>query len=58
MATFKATVKYQRSDGYYQVYIRVTHNAKIAYMKTDKVVDKKGVTKDKDIKDPFVMQTS
>ena len=57
MATFKATVKYQRSDGYYQVYIRVTHNAKIAYMKTDKVVDKKGVTKDKDIKDPFVMQT-
>lgn len=57
MATFKATVKYQRSDGYYQVYIRVTHNAKIAYMKTDKVVDKKGVTKDKDIKDPFVMQS-
>lgn len=57
MATFKATVKYQRADGYYQVYIRVTHNAKIAYMKTDKVVDKKGITKDKDIKDPFVMQS-
>ncbi len=56
MATFKAAVKYQRADGYYQVYIRVTHHTKIAYMKTDKMVDKRGVTRDKGIKDPFVLQ--
>ena len=56
MATFKATVKYQRSDGYYQVYIRVTHNAKVAYMRTDKIVDKKGINRDKSVKDPFVLQ--
>ena len=56
MATFKAIVKYQRSDGYFQVYIRVTHNAKVAYMKTDKIVDKKGINRDKSVKDPFVLQ--
>ena len=56
MATFKAAVKYQRADGFYQVYIRVTHHTKIAYMRTDKVVDKKGITKDKGVKDPFVLQ--
>ena len=56
MATFKAAVKYQRADGFYQVYIRVTHHTKIAYMRTDKMVDKKGITKDKGVKDPFVLQ--
>ena len=56
MATFKATVKRQRKDGYYPVYIRVTHNARIAYIRTDKLVDRKGVTKDNGIKDPFVLQ--
>lgn len=29
MATFKACVKYQRSDGLYTVYIKVVHNRKI-----------------------------
>ena len=55
MATFKPTVKYQRSDGFYQVYIRVTHNAKLAYIKTDKLVDNAGLAKG-NIKDPFVLQ--
>lgn len=35
MATFKAEVKSQRSDGLYRVYIRVSHNRKNAYIKTN-----------------------
>ena len=38
------------------MYIRVTHNRKVHYIKTDKVVDQKGVAKDKGIKDPFVLK--
>ncbi len=57
MAVFKPAVRYKRSDGYYQVYIRVTHNRKVHFIKTEKFVDQKGVTKDKGIKDPFVMQS-
>ena len=42
MATSKVCVQKQRSDETYPVYIRVTHNRKVFYVKTDKVVDKKG----------------
>ena len=56
MAIFKPTVRNRRPDGYYQVYIRVTHKRKIHYIKTDKMVDQKSVSKDKSIKDPFVLQ--
>ncbi|NDV68641.1 phage integrase SAM-like domain-containing protein [Dysgonomonas sp. 25] len=38
MATFKADVKTKRSDGTYPVYIRVTHNRKIAFIRTDMYV--------------------
>lgn len=38
MATFKAVVRTPRKDGFYQVYIRVVHNTKPGYIKTDKVV--------------------
>lgn len=57
MASFKPTIRYKRPDGYYSVYIRVTHNRKTSYIKTDKIVDAKGFTKSKDIKDPFVLQS-
>lgn len=53
MATFKVCVQKQRSDGTYPVYIRVTHNRKVSYMKTDKVVGKIG--KSGEVKDSFIL---
>ncbi len=55
MATFKPCVQKQRADGFYTVYIRLTHDRKIGYIKTDKVVSKKDVGKTKEIKDNFVL---
>lgn len=55
MTTLKPCVQKQRADGFYQVYIRVTHDRKIGYIKTDKVVMKKSVTKTKEIKDNMVL---
>ena len=55
MATFKITIQKQRTDGYWPVYIRVIHHRKSAFMKTDKMVDNKGIVKTtKEVKDPFV----
>ena len=45
MATFKATIRYKRSDGFYQVYIRVVHRTKSGYIKTDKFVTDKQISK-------------
>lgn len=55
MATFKTCVRKQRSDGFYPVYIRVTHSRKSAYIKTDKMVDQKGLIRSGDVKDPYVV---
>lgn len=55
MATFKICIRKGRTDGYYPVYIRVTHNRKTTYIKTDKMVDKKGLNKAGDIKDNYVL---
>lgn len=55
MATFRITVQKQRTDGYWPVYIRVIHHRESVFMKTDKMVDNKGIVKStKEIKDPFV----
>ena len=54
MATFKTTVRKPRTDGLFPVYIRVTHNRKIGYVKTDKVVSSEFIDKNGDIKDPVV----
>ena len=51
MATFKTMVRYKRADGFYQVYIRVLHRSKSGYIKTDKYVTDKQITKSGDIKD-------
>lgn len=56
MATFKAVVKRPRSDGFYPVYIRVTHNRKSLYIKTDKMLTKHELTSGDEITDPFVLQ--
>ena len=54
MATFKTTVRYKRADGFYQVYIRVVHRTKTGYIKTDKFVTDKQLSKSGEIKDPVV----
>ena len=56
MATFKAVVRTPRKDGFYQVYIRVVHNTKPGYLKTDKIVTKQTVDKHGNINDPFVSE--
>lgn len=43
MATFKVCVRKQRNDGFYPVYIRVTHNRSIGYIKTGKLVNDAGL---------------
>lgn len=55
MANFKICVRRPRSDGFWQVYIRVTHQRGIGYIKTDKMVTKKELTKNSEVKDPFVL---
>lgn len=55
MATFKPTVRGERKDGFMQVYIRVTHRRVHGYIKTDKMITKRELSKSKEIKDPFVL---
>lgn len=56
MATFKAITKAKRKDGFYPVYIRVTHKTKLAYIVTDKLVNDSGLSRTGEIEDPYVMQ--
>lgn len=58
MATFKVCVKPERKrkDGFNQVFIRVTHNRKVAYISTDKIVNDRGLCKS-EVTDPFVLQS-
>lgn len=56
MATLKACVQRARKDGFFPVYIRVTHNRSSLYIRTDKMVTKRELSKSKDITDPVVMQ--
>lgn len=55
MTTLRPCVQKQRSDGYFPVYIRVIHNRQSAFIKTDKLVDRKGVTKTREIRDNVVL---
>lgn len=45
-----------RNDGFFPVYIRVTHNRTTQYIKTDKMVTKRELSRSNDITDPVVMQ--
>lgn len=56
MATFKTCVQKERKDGFYPVYIRVTHHRGTQFIKTDKMVTKKELSGAKEIKDPYVLQ--
>ncbi len=54
MANLKAVVRKQRADGMYPVYIRIVHRRKMGYIKTDKIIGPKSLTKQGDIKDAVV----
>jgi hypothetical protein len=54
MANFKACTRKQRNDGFWPVYIRVTQDRKVGYIKTDKLVTTKDITRGGNIKEPFV----
>lgn len=56
MATFKACVTYRKADGTYAVYIRVCQLKKVTYIKTSFLVDDRGLTKKKEIKDNYVLE--
>lgn len=45
----------QRKDGLWQVYIRVTHNRKAGYIKTDKLVSAAGLSSKMEVTDPVVV---
>jgi len=57
MATLKAVVleHQQREDKTWNVKIRVTHNRKTAHMKTSIYVVKQQMTKNFEIKDPYIV---
>ena len=57
MATFKACVKTQRSDGLFAVLIRITHNRAARYINTGKTIDKSKVRKG-EIKDVTILKTT
>ena len=57
MATLKASVKSKRKDGMYPVYIRVTQNRQVKYLRTAWAVNDKGLSKDKqNVIDPYVVE--
>ena len=56
--TLKAIVRKPRTDGLYAVYIRIVHNRKPGYIKTNKIVDADHISKDNEPTDPEVAVTA
>lgn len=56
MISFKVCTRGSRKDGFSQVYIRVTNNRYVGYIKTDWVVKSTCVGRDGSINDVFVMR--
>ncbi len=54
MATFKTVVRKKRADGFYPVYIRIVHRSRMGYIKTDKLITGKQISKSGEIKDAVV----
>ena len=55
MVTFKTVARKKRADGFLSVYIRVTHRRRALFIKTDKMVTERELTKSGEITDPFVL---
>jgi len=47
-------VRKPRNDGFYSVYIRIVHNRKPGYIKTNKIVDAEHILENGDFTDPVV----
>lgn len=56
MAILKAIVRKERKDGFYPVYIRITHNRSVAYIITDKITNRQYLSKNSEITDPIVLE--
>lgn len=56
MATFKAVVRRPRADGFYSVYIRVTHRRQTLFIKTDKMITKRELSRSGEIADAYLLQ--
>ena len=56
MVTMAICVQKQRKDGYWPVYIRVTQNRKIAYIKTSKMVNDRGLNSKGEVRDAYVVR--
>lgn len=56
MATFKAVVRRPHADGFYPVYIRVTQRRQTLFIKTDKRVSKRDLSRTGEIQEPYVLQ--
>lgn len=54
MATLKAVIRKQRADGFFPVYIRIVHRQRMGYIRTDKIVKPKHISKTGEITDPVV----
>ena len=54
MTTLKTMVRKPRTDGLYSVYIRVVHNRKPGYIKTDKIIDAEHIASNGELTDPVV----
>lgn len=52
--TLKAIVRKPRTDGLYAEYIRIVHNRKPGYFKTNKIVDADQISKENEPTDPVV----
>lgn len=57
MATLSISVQKKRNDGFWPIYIRVTHNRQHAYIKTNKMVHDSDLGRSKEVRDPYVVQS-
>lgn len=56
MVNFKVCVRKQRNDGFYPVYIRVTHQRKVGYIKTEKLTVSESIGRNGEVEDPIIVQ--
>jgi integrase len=52
--TLKTVVRKQRRDGFYPVYVRVSHNRQTGYIKTDKILAPSKIGSNGEMNDPVV----
>lgn len=56
MVNIKTTVRIKTKSGICPVYIRFTKKKQTSYIKTSRVVNEKGLSSNKEITDPYVIQ--